>query len=198
MWTAAWQCEPCAELQRACCELCRAEQCCEQRGHEPHCCGSRRAGLERFLCDSECWCEWVCGKRLEERQRCCVPQRWGDARRGCSFGVEWCAARQRECCCELRRAERELCWCEQCREQRGDECERVWAGDGSRRAECCRWSGRQRLRCERVAQRQRAFVSCYFWMLQRSGCFGIFGCAAGQHECCCELRRAESELCCAQ
>jgi hypothetical protein len=48
----------------------------------------------------------------------------------CSFGVEWRAARQRECCCDLRCAERELCWCEQCREQRGDECECVWAGYG--------------------------------------------------------------------
>ena len=61
-----------------------------------------------------------------EHQLDCRKQRW----LSCWKRTEWCAeshrfccraARQRECCSELRRAERELCWCEQCREQRGHE-----------------------------------------------------------------------------
>ena len=92
-------------------------------------------------------------QRLAERQRCGVPQRERDARRWCSDCVEWGAAGQRECCCELRRAERELCWCEQCCEQRRDE--RDCCGAGRRWGERCERqgaSGRDCLRRQRVAE----------------------------------------------
>ncbi len=66
-------------------------------------------------------------ERVEERQRSGVPQRQRAARGGFCVGIDWRAAGQLECRCELRRSERELCWCEQCREQRGHERECCWA-----------------------------------------------------------------------
>ena len=155
VWSAAWQREPCAELQRACCELCRAEQRREQRGLERDCCGPRRDGLERFLCDCEGWSEWMRRERVEERQRSGVPQRQRAARGGFCVGVDWRAAGQLECRCELRRAERELCWCEQCREQRRLERQCCWARrDGRERVERRRAAGAQRVRGQRLGQRQ--------------------------------------------
>jgi hypothetical protein len=135
------------------------------------------------------------GERMEERQRCGVPQLWRDAQGGCSADVVWCAAGQLECCCELRRAERELCWGEQRGEQRGAECERVWARAGREWRQRRRWCWRKRVRWKRVAQRQRACLPDCCWARQGRGCVGVCRSAAGQLECCCELRRAERELC---
>ena len=149
-------------------------------------------GSERWGPHAQHSCNWYwlgCGQcccvSLAQRVECCAPSRC------------FCrsAAGQLEWGCELRRAERELCWCEQCCEQRGCECQCVWARDWRERAECCWSCGRERVRCERVAERQRACVPgcCWIWFWSDCGC--VCWVAAGQRECCCELRCAERELC---
>ena len=124
-----------------------------------------------------------------------MPQLWGDWWGGCCLGVKRCAAGQRERCCELRRAERELCRGEQCREQRGHECECLWSRAGRERAQCCWSCERERVRVERVAQRQRACLPGRCWARQGSWCACVCRRAAGQREWSCELQRAEREFC---
>ena len=135
---------------------------------------------------------------LEEREQRGVPQLWRDALGRGSIGLARFAAGQRECGCELRRAERELCWSEQRCEQRGHECQRVWARDGGERAQRCWPCGRERVRRERVAERQRACLSEWCRIRLGPACACECWCAAGQLECSCELQRAERELCWAQ
>jgi len=148
--------------------------------------GSERWGSRAPHCSSRHW--------LGRGQRCCVSR----ARRveccAPSSCLGWCAAGQRECGCELRRAERELRRDVQCCEQRGCERQCVWARDGRERAECCWSCRRERLRSERVAERQRACVPDCWGIRAGAECAGVCGCAAGQRECGCELRRAEREL----
>ena len=136
----------------------------------------------------------MCGERMEERQRCGVPQLWRDAQGGCSVDVVWRAAGQLECCCELRRAERELCWGEQRGEQRGAECERVWARAGRewRQRRRCAWG--VRVRGQRLGQRQRCSVQSSHGRVWRSrgGC--VCWSSARQLQRAVELRRAEREL----
>jgi hypothetical protein len=132
---------------------------------------------------------------LEEREQRGVPQLWRDALGRGSIGLARFAAGQRERGCELRRAERELCWSEQRCEQRGHECQRVWARDGGERAQRCWPCGRERVRRERVAERQRACLSEWCRIRLGPACACECWCAAGQLECSCELQRAERELC---
>ena len=99
------------------------------------------------------------GECLEEREQRGVPQHWRDALGRGSVGVARVAAGQRECGCELRRAERELCWREQHGEQRRDE--RDCCGERRRGLERGEQQGASQLDCvccERVAERQRACV----------------------------------------
>jgi len=74
----------------------------------------------------------------------------------------------------------------------------LWSRDGCERAQCCWSCGRERVRVERVAQRQRACLPGCCWARQGSRCACVCGSAAGQREWCCELQRAERELCCRQ
>ena len=119
---------------------------------------------------------------LEEREQRGVPQLWRDAGGRGGFGFVRFAAGQRECGCELRRACCELCWSEQRREQRGHECQCERSGDWRERAQCCWSCGRERVRCERVAERQRACVPgcCWIWFWSDCGC--VCWAAAGQRE----------------
>ena len=138
------------------------------------------------------------GQRVGEQQRCCVQSAWRTAGGRCGHCVCGLAAGQCERACELRRAERELCWREQRGEQRRDE--RDCRFCGWRRAwherllcESERW--RERLRCQRVAQRQRCAVPQVQRVARRGWDGGVVRSAAGQLERSCELRRAERERC---
>jgi hypothetical protein len=101
----------------------------------------------------------VPGQRVGEQQWRCVQSGWRTGGGRCRDCVCWPAAGQCERACELRRAERELCCCQQCGEQRGHECDGCGAWrrglqrgeqQGASRPDCvCR---------QRVVERQRACV----------------------------------------
>ena len=127
-WRAAGQLECRCKLRRAERELCWCEQCREQRGHERECCWAQRDGRERVECWRAAWVYRVRGQRLGQRQCCCVQSARRRVRRCCGGCVCWCHAGQRQRAGKLRRSECELCCCEQCREQRGCECDGCGAG----------------------------------------------------------------------
>ena len=161
VWSAAGQLERSCELRRAERERCWREQQQrgEQRGCERDCCRAGRDGRDGV--ERRCWCgaQRVPGQRVGEQQRCCVQSAWRTAGGRCGHCVCGLAAGQCERACELRRAERELCCCEQCGEQRGHECDGCGAWrrglqrgeqQGASRPDCvCR---------QRVVERQRACV----------------------------------------
>ena len=194
--SAAGQLECCCELQRAERELCRDEQCCEQRRVERQCCWSGRHGDERVECRGAARAERLRGQRLGQRQCCCVQSARRRVRRCCGGCVCWCHAGQRQRAGELRRSECELCCCEQCREQRGDERQCCWARrDGRERVECWRTAGAQRVRGQRLGQRQWCCVQSG-WRCFCRCCWGcVCWCCAGQRKRAVELRQAERERC---
>ena len=176
-------------------------------------CGVRKCGQHWKQQLDSCWSavREMGSQRPGERATYCCFKHWLGCRQLCylssaqrvELGAEcccfcWGAAGQRERGCELRRAERELCWSEQRCEQRGHECQRVWARDGGERAQRCWPCGRERVRRERVAERQRACLSEWCRIRLGPACACECWCAAGQLECSCELQRAERELCWAQ
>ena len=135
-------------------------------------------------------------ERVAQRQRACLPGCcWARQGSRCAC-VCWSAAGQREWCCKLQRAERELCGSEQRREQRRVECQCCWVGrDGPERVECWRAAWAHGVRGQRLGQRQRSCVQGAWRCVWRScgGC--VCWSAAGQRQLAVELRRAECELC---
>ena len=163
-WCAAGQHECCCELRCAERELCWCEQCREQRRLERQCCWARRDGRERVECWRAAGAQRVRGQRLGQRQWCCVQSGWRCFWRCCWGCVCWCCAGQRKRAVELRRAERERCWCEQRCEQRGCECDCCGSRrSGGERREQQGASWRECVCRKRVAERQRGCVTQRVW-----------------------------------